>query len=287
MNIRNTRYVIVSPVKNEENYIENTIRSVISQTVRPLVWVIVNDGSTDRTREIAERYAAEHHWIKVINLFETRRVRGGHIVRLFYKGFEEIKHLETDFIVKLDGDVSFENNFFERIFSFFAGSPRLGISSGISHIFSRGKLIEERSSKGHTLGAAKVYRKECLDEIGGLVPSMGWDGIDEIKARMHDWDAEPVPGLIVVHYRPEGKAHGFFKSGIERGKGCYFMGYHPLFFMLRSVKCALKSPSDGIGMLYGYLKASIKKEQRIGDEEFIKFLQRNQLRKLMLMKNKV
>ncbi|MBI1911398.1 MAG: glycosyltransferase family 2 protein [Deltaproteobacteria bacterium] len=281
------KYIIISPVKNEESYIELTIRSVISQTVKPSAWVIVNDGSTDRTREITEKYANEFSWIKLLNLPASKRVRGGHVVKVFHKGFEHLQNEDYEYIVKLDGDVSFEKNFFERIFKFFILNPRLGISSGISHIIKNGRMIEEKSSKGHTLGASKVYKRDCFEEIGGLVEAMGWDGIDEIKARMNGWDAEPVPGLIVMHHRPEGKAHGFFNSGIQRGKGSYFMGYHPLFFMFRSAKCILKSPPDGLGMMLGFFSSYIKKEERINDREFIDFLQKHQLRKLMLLKNKV
>lgn len=288
--MKKTRYVIITPVKNEERYIRKTIQSVTSQTAIPAEWVIVNDGSTDKTGEIAVEAAKKYRWIKVMNLPPTARVRGGHIVRLFYKGIDSFSSHDYEYIVKLDGDVSFSSDFFERIFSHFSANRRLGISSGISHIYVNEKLEEERSALGHTLGATKVYRKECFAAIGGLVENMGWDGIDEIKARMLGWDAEPVPGLVVVHHRPEGKARGFFKAGIERGKGSYFMGYHPVFFMLRAFKCMLlKDPpvADGLGMMLGYFGALIKNNDRIPDSEFIRFLRKNQVRKLFLLKSKV
>ncbi len=284
-----SRYIIVTPVKNEEAFIGKTLTSVVSQTMRPVEWIIVDDGSADGTRRIVEGYAKKHPWIRLVALEGSARVRGGHIVRLFYEGLMQARTKRYDYIVKLDGDLSFEHNFFERIFDFFRNNPKLGISSGISHTRVNGRLVEEKSSRGHTLGATKVYEKRCFNDIGGLVENMGWDGIDEIKARMRGWEAEPVPGLVVEHHRPEGKARGFFTSGVERGRGAYFMGYHPAFMVVRSVKCMFKYPPllDGLGMLAGYIRASIRGERRIEDGEFIEFLRSNQIRKMFMLRNKV
>lgn len=284
-----TRYIIVSPVKNEEAFFEKTLRSVVSQTVLPAEWIIIDDGSTDDTAKLSHGYEKTHGWIKVVSGKDSARARGGHIVRLFYEGLLHTETKRYDYVVKLDGDVSFEKDFFERILESFKDNPRLGISSGISHIRIGGRLVEERSSQGHTLGATKVYLKKCLDDIGGLVENMGWDGIDEIKARMRGWEAEPVPGLVVEHHRPEGKARGFFSSGMERGRGAYFMGYHPAFLLLRSIKCMFRNPPllDGLGMLTGYLRALALREERIKDPEFMDFLRTNQIRKMLMLKNKV
>ena len=281
------RYIVITAVKNEERFIGEALCSMTAQSVKPLEWVIVNDGSTDSTRKIIKGYARKNPWIRLIDVEDSRRSRGGHLVKLFCHGFSKIRARDFDFIVKLDGDLSFEPGFFERAFSHLAENPRLGITSGISHICSGGVLVEEKSARGHTLGACKIYRKECFEEIGGLVQAMGWDGIDEIKARMKGWEAAPVPGLKVIHLRPEGKATGTFASGKERGRGSYFMGYHPLFFAFRAAKNIIKSPLDGVGMITGYLGAALTGSGRIEDPEFIKFLRTNQLRKLLMLKHKV
>ncbi len=281
------KYIVVTAVKNEERYIGETLSSMAAQTKKPSEWVIVNDGSTDSTARIIKGYSKKFTWIRLVDSEGSRRARGGHIVKLFFDGFTKLKTLDFDFIVKLDGDLSFEPAFFERVFSYMMANPALGITSGISHICSGGELVEEKSSEGHTLGACKVYRKECFDEIGGLVPAMGWDGIDEIKARMKGWDASPVPGLRVIHLRPEGQAAGTFKSGKERGRGSWFMGYHPLFFALRAAKNIVRSPLDGAGMITGYIGEAFRGGARIEDQEFIKFLRINQLRKLLMLKHKV
>lgn len=277
---REARYAVVSPVKNEEAFIGHTVESVLSQRVKPLEWVIVDDGSRDRTPEIVEGYAGRHPWIRLLRLPGSERVRGGHIVRLFYEGYAALKSADLAFVVKLDADLSFGPDFFERALDCMARNPGLGITSGISHVRSGEAFVEEKSAEGHTLGACKVYRVKCLEDIGGLVEAMGWDGIDEIKARMRGWEAWPVPGLKVIHLRPEGLARGLFRSGMERGRGSYFMGYHPAFFALRALKCLLRSPLDGLGMAAGYAGSLLGRKERIDDAEFIKELRSSQMKRL-------
>jgi glycosyltransferase involved in cell wall biosynthesis len=279
-------------MRNEEKYVTATLESVISQTNHPLEWVIVDDGSTDRSAEIVSSYSQRHPWIRLVhaeNTVERRRARGGRIVDLIYYGLDNIEAADFDFIVKLDCDVSFNNRFFETILEAFRNNPRLGISSGISFALNNGVLEEEKSAPGHTLGAAKVYRRQCFADIGGLVPNMGWDGIDEIKARMNGWEAWPLRGLIVVHHRPEGAALGFLASGVERGKGSYFMGYHPVFLIARAFRRMLR-PSlipDGVGMLAGYFGAVLRGEPRMPDADFIRFVRKNQIRKLTLRRSDI
>jgi glycosyltransferase involved in cell wall biosynthesis len=287
MSSTDARYIVISAVKNEAQYIGETLSSMAAQTVTPAEWVIVNDGSTDATPKVVKAYARKYSWMRLVDAEVSKRSRGGHIVKLVYYGLSKLKTRDFDFIVKLDGDLSFEPGFFERVFAHLGQNPALGITSGISHICSGGVLVEEKSARGHTLGACKVYRKECFEAIGGLVSAMGWDGIDEIKARMKGWEASPVPGLRVIHLRPEGQANGAFASGKERGRGSYFMGYHPLFFAVRATKNILKSPLDGVGMITGYLGAALKGAEKIDDPEFIRFIRKNQLRKLLMLKHKV
>lgn len=281
------KYLVISAVRNEERFIGQTLESMASQALRPAEWVIVNDGSTDSTGAIAGAWAAKHPWIRLVDHDGSKRSRGAHLVRLFYLGLSKAASRDYNVVVKLDCDLSFGPDFFERALGHMEKNPGLGITSGTSHIFSNGRLVEERSSKGHTLGACKIYRKECFEEIGGLVPAMGWDGIDEIRARMKGWEAEPVPGLRVIHLRPEGQATGTFAAGRERGRGSHFMGYHPLFFAFRAARCLARSPLDGLGMISGYMGAALAGRERIDDEEFIRFLRRNQVRKLLMLKHRV
>lgn len=282
-------------MKNEEKYVENTLASMARQTVVPMEWIIVNDGSTDHSAEIVTRYSERYPWIRLVNTAglgeRLPEHYGGHVVDLVYHGLRSVRSTEYDFIVKLDCDISFEENFFDHVFREFEQHPHLGLTSGLSFLRQPdGSMVQEKTAEGHTLGATKVYRRKCFENIGGLVPSMGWDGIDEIKARMKGWEARPIDDLIFEHHRPEGMASGLLASGIERGKGSYFMGYHPAFMLFRAFYRVLRRPdlvADGVGMLVGYFGSVARRADRIPDAEFVHFLRRNQIRKLFMLKSEV
>jgi poly-beta-1,6-N-acetyl-D-glucosamine synthase len=276
-------------MKNEEEYVARTLNSVVSQTFLPVEWVIVNDGSTDRSVEIVSEYSRKFPWIRLVNSNGTRRSRGGHVVDLFYKGLEQLTTTEFEYLVKLDCDLSIAPDFFAVVLQTFVEHSKLGITSGISHIQVGGELVEEKSAPGHTLGATKIYRRSCFEDIGGLVRSMGWDGIDEIKARMLHWEAWPLRQLAVMHHRQEGKQLGTFASGLERGKGSYFMGYHPVFLLARVFRQLLRPGYfiDGIGILSGYFAALFRGEEKIPDVELVKYLRKHQIRKLLMLKSEV
>jgi glycosyltransferase involved in cell wall biosynthesis len=287
-------YIVVSPMKNEERYVLKTLESMAAQAVVPTQWVIVNDGSTDRSVEIVQQFADQYPWIKLVNTAglgnRLPEHYGGHVVDLVFEGLRNITVKDYDCIVKLDCDISFESDFFQRILNAFATHPKLGITSGISFLVQPWGVEEEKTAESHTLGATKTYRRECFEEIGGLVSSMGWDGIDEIKARMKGWEARPLRDLRFLHHRPEGTASGLLASGIERGKGSYFMGYHPLFMVFRAIYRMLRKPSllaDGVGMLSGYFASLFQGAERIPDIEFIRFLRRQQIRKLFLLRSEI
>ena len=103
-----TNYVVITPAHNEDAFIEKTITSVIAQTVRPLKWVIVNDASTDRTREIVERYTMEHSFIHLVNVERPTGRHFGNKVRAFNRGLVEVRDLKFDYIGNLDADISLE-----------------------------------------------------------------------------------------------------------------------------------------------------------------------------------
>lgn len=270
-----------------------TLDAVVAQSVTPLEWVIVNDGSTDRSPEIVANYAARYPWIRRLDV-EGLGQRlpehyGGHVVDLFYDGLRSIQATDVEIIVKLDCDVSFDKNFFATILEAFRKDARLGITSGVSFALKDGQLVEEEAPSEHTLGATKVYRRKCFEDIGGLISSMGWDGIDEIKARMLGWTARPIRHLVVHHHRPEGLALGLLASGVERGNGSYFMGYHPVFMIARAVRRFLRPglAADGAGMLIGYFGSLMRNKPRIPDVDFIRFLRKSQIRKLLLLKSEI
>jgi len=280
------KYIIITPAKNEEKYIEQTIDSIKKQTVQPIKWILVNDGSTDATQNIIERAKAHYDRIMLVNKKKTaaKRRRGQGVVEAFYEGYNLCTNENFDFIVKLDSDLRLDPDYFRRIFERFEKEPKLGIASGVSYIEKDGSWIPEwDATKGFTFGESKVYRRQCFEQIGGLIPYMGWDGIDHIKAVMLGWKATSFEDVIFYHLRHEGTGTGLIKASYEEGVCCHFMGYHPVFFVARCLNMMLRFPFAlrGLAMFGGYGASIMRRRERLNDPELVAFLRKNQIRRLL------
>jgi poly-beta-1,6-N-acetyl-D-glucosamine synthase len=277
------RYVIISPVRDEEAHLEETIRSVISQTVRPAEWVIVDDGSKDRTGEIIDEYAGRYKWLRAFHRTNRGfRKPGGGVVEAFYDGYRSLISTDWKFVVKLDGDLSFEPDYFERIMARFSAEPRLGIAGGTLYCLSNsGREIEE-NPRFHVRGPTKVYRRECWEQIGGLWAAPGWDTVDETRANMLGWKTMTIPDIHAVHSRPTGTADGIWPDSVKRGLVCYAVGYHPLFVLARCIYHIPDRPYflRSIGIAYGFMRAYLTSAPRVNDAAFVKFVRREQLKRL-------
>lgn len=282
--ISNYKYVVISPVRNEGKYIEKVISSMLSQTIKPLEWIIVNDGSTDDTRDIVLKYTTLFEWIRLIDRKDCRsRKTGGKIVEIFYEGYEVLSSDKYDFIVKLDCDLSFGSTYFEIMFDLFEKDKTLGIASGICLEKRGNNFVEEKVAKYHVHGACKIYRKKCFKDIGGLIPVLGWDGIDEYKAAMMGWSTGNFRNTHFIHHRPTGTEGGLLRTRINNGKEFYIMGYHPVFMFIRSIFKIMERPYI-IGSLLTMLSFINcyfnKKIKRIDDKDLITFIRRKQMRRL-------
>ena len=288
MLIKNVNYLIISPVRNEEKYIGKTIQSVLSQTVKPKKWIIVNDGSTDNTSDIVKEYSSKHDWMELMEKSNRGYAEPGRgVIEAFYFGYDKINIDNYDYVVKLDGDLEFQSNYFESIFLEFNKNDRLGIASGICLIHKNDKLVQEKHPEFHTRGPSKIYRKECWKDIGGLVKHIGWDFIDEMKAQFLGWETKSFQNLHLIHFKPTGYNTGVFKQTVMLGKANYYCGYHPLFIIAKSIKRMAEPPYmiGGIGLLYGFLYNYINKYDRMKDKKLIKFIRREQIRKLTFRKS--
>jgi biofilm PGA synthesis N-glycosyltransferase PgaC len=227
-------YAVISPVKDEVKNFDRTAQALLAQTHRPLQWVVVDDGSTDGTLEIASRYAAEHDWISVIRARGPgRRERGAPIVRAFKQGAASLQ-TRPDIVVKLDGDLSFPSHYFAWVTSVFMVDARAGVVGGLMFVNEDGEWVYDRVSRRTVHGAIKAYRCDCLDDIGGLSESMGWDGIDEFGARARGWNVHVLSELSVLHYKTRGSAQPWLRARWEEGRGAHYMGYRVSAVMLRS-----------------------------------------------------
>ena len=277
------KYAVITPVRDEAEFIEKTLYSMVRQTVRPTEWVIVDDGSTDQTPEMVAGYAAGHPWLSLVRRADRgARQRGKGVVEAFYAGYETLT-ADYDFIVKLDGDLSFEPDYFESLLREFAASPRLGIAGGGVYERLDGHNWVLRAARDHVRGPTKVYRRACFEEIGGLVPALGWDGVDEWKARSLGWEVRSFLDLKVLHYRVTGSATGSLKSRLEEGYGAYYMGYHPLFLIARGIQHMSSRPylTGGMAMIVGFFIAPIRRKERLQDTSVIRYVRRTQFKQLL------
>jgi biofilm PGA synthesis N-glycosyltransferase PgaC len=278
-----TRYVIVTPVRDEEKYIESTIDCVTRQSERPVEWIIVDDGSTDRTGSILDRYAADSAWIRVIHRPNRGfRKSGGGVMEAFYDGYNAIEYKDWDFIVKLDGDLSFSPDYFEKCFLYFGMDPELGIGGGEIHHDIDGVMKVEANPRFHVRGATKIYRRKCWDAIGGLWPAPGWDTIDEVKANMLGWKTHAFVDLHLFHHRLTGSEEGLLRDRIKHGVACYVSGYHPLYVAASCVSRLAQKPylTGSMGIMYGFLKSYFTRPLRLNDRSYLSYIRRQQIRRL-------
>lgn len=260
-----------------------------AQTARPAQWIIVDDGSTDDTVDIVRTHIAGYTWIRLIQRPDRGfRQRGGGVIEAFNAGYVALTITDYHFIVKLDGDVSFAPDYFERLLAQFALQPRLGIAGGTCYVQDGEAWKPEEADPTHVRGATKMYRRACFEDIGGLVVHLGWDGVDEWQARTRGWQVQGFPNIPIYHHRATGSAGGgLVKGSIEHGRAAYYMGYHPLFMLARGIRRMADRPPvlKGLGLLWGYFSDWLHRRERVDDPAMIRFLRQNQLRRLKLSRS--
>ena len=280
------RYIVITPARNEEENISHTIGSMAGQACRPVQWIIVNDGSTDRTTEIINAAAREHPWIVPVHRADRGfRQQGGGVVQAFYSGYERIGSVQWDFLVKFDADLSFDADYFPRCLGKFVTDPKLGIGGGmISHPVNGVLVCESPGDPAfHVRGATKIYRRECWEAIGGLLQAPGWDTIDELKANMLGWTTRSFQDVPLKHHRYTGSVDGTWKNYVKFGLANYITGYHPLFMAAKCLKRIFQQPFliGATGLWWGFCSGYLKRIVQVNDRELIRYVRRQQLNKLL------
>ena len=280
------RYIVITPARNEQDNISHTINSMVTQSCRPARWFIINDGSTDQTAAIIDAAAQKYSWIVPVHRPDRGyRQQGGGVVQAFYAGYERIGSESWDFLVKFDADLSFELNYFERCLAKFAEIPKLGIGGGTISQEVAGQLVCESPSDPafHVRGATKIYRRECWEAIGGLLPAPGWDTIDELKANMLGWTTQSFPDVPLKHHRYTGSVDGTWKNSVKFGLANYITGYHPLFMAAKCLKRIFQRPYfvGAVGLWLGFCRGYIKQVPQVDDTQLIRYVRQQQFNKLL------
>jgi glycosyltransferase involved in cell wall biosynthesis len=285
-------YVLISPCRNEADYMRRTLDSVIAQSAPPALWVIINDGSTDETSAILAEYAGSHDWITVVQKPDRgHRAVGPGVIEAFYFGLDAIDLSVFSYLCKLDLDLELPSRYFEILLDRMAANPRLGTCSGKPYIRHRGRLVSERRGDEMSVGMTKFYRCTCFDDIGGFVREVMWDAIDCHKVRQKGWIARSWDDEILrfEHLRPMGSSQTNIYAGRRRhGFGQYFMGSDPLFFLVTAIFRMTDRPYvwGGLATAQGYLGAWLRREKQLDDPELRRFIRAYQRRALFAGKAK-
>ncbi len=253
-------YVVISPVKDEEKFFERTIKALCQQTVRPAKWIIVDDGSRDRTPQIIEAACQQCDWIESLRIDrDANRQLGSAEIRAFEAGYKLLSRASCEFVVKLDADLDLPADYFEQLIARLKVRERLGIASGI-YVEQVGDRWEPAKMPFyHAAGAAKMVRTKCLQDIGGFPLFPGWDTADEIKAWAKGWETGHFPEIEFQHLKPEGSMQGP-GTNILHGEVYYVCGGGALFFMFKVIERMLWGKPflvGGLLLLYGYLRALV------------------------------
>lgn len=280
-------YLLVSPGRNEAGYMRRTLDSVIAQSVRPALWIIVDDGSTDESPGILAEYAARHDWIRVLHKPDRgHRAVGSGVIEAFYFGLDTVELDDYDYLCKLDLDLDLPPRYFEILMERMEQTPRIGTCSGKPYMRVNGRLVSERRGDEMSAGMTKFYRMRCFRDIGGFVQEVMWDAIDCHKARQLGWTAISwdEPDLRFEHLRPMGSSQAGIGTGRRRhGFGQYYMGSYFPYFLATCVFRMMEPPyvTGGLAMLRGYLAAWATGAERHGDVELRRFIRAYQRRALV------
>lgn len=277
-------YVLITPARNEVLFIERVIRSVVNQTVRPLKWIIVSDGSTDGTDDIVNRFAGIEPWIILVRMSERRDRNFAAKVRCFNTGYQQLGGLTYDIIANLDADITFQEDYFEFLLARFSDDPYLGVA-GTPFVEGSESYDYRFTSRDHVSGACQLFRRECFEEIGGYRPIKG-GGIDWVAvttARMKGWKTRTFTERVCLHHRSMGTAStGKLRAWYNLGKQDYYLGGHLLWQVFRACLQMRSKPYvlGGLALLVGFVWGLVIRANRPIDQDLIAFHQREQMQRL-------
>jgi|ERR1051326_192989 glycosyltransferase involved in cell wall biosynthesis len=280
------KYILITPARNEEAFVEKIILSVVSQTVRPERWLIIDDGSTDRTGEIIEQYATQYEWIEAVhNPKRTERnfAAKAHAVN---GALERVKNLEFEVVGNLDADVSFEPDYMAFLLNKFETDPSLGVA-GTPFTQPGGYDSTKDSFEGesYVAGPCQLFRRKCFQEIGGYVANRagGVDWIAVMSARMKNWKVRSYPERRFHHHRSMGTAEkGGVAALFSYGEKDYYLGGSPVWQTFRMAYRMAKPPfvAGGLALMFGYCWAAVRRVKRPVSRELMRFHRQDQMKKL-------
>ncbi len=283
--LKHPRYALIMPVRDEEKFIAELIESISAQTLPPTKWIIVDDGSADKTVEIIRSYASRTPSLEILELpRREQRAPGGE--GAIAHALHRLTLADYEYLARFDADLLFESNYIEQILGEFERDPQLGIAGGGLYVQRKGSLEFEKAPEYHVRGALKMYRRECFEQIGGITARIGWDTIDEVSAWTKGWKTRSFFEYGVIHRRPTGEGIHAGRVYWERGKAEYLTWSAPLFVLAKAVKTAFTELSllRPVSYLLGFLACYINRMQRIQDSAFARARREQQWGRMTLFR---
>lgn len=269
---------MVTPCKNEGENLPDLFRSVVAQTIRPVAWVIVDDGSTDNTQNIIEDAMKAHDWIQSIRLDSAVRDLGLHLAGIIKNGFEygilycEENGLEYDYLGNLDGDLTIPPTFYENLMREFENDSALGVASGGTEHIIGDRIVHAKVSVSEPSGGHMLIRRECFDEIGGIPLSYAVDSVIKVKARIRGWGTRRLEENIATEIRDVNAAEGYWKGFVHKGEIYYYLNHSPIHVAMKIMKYSFRRPYyAGIAYLTGYLGSLVRGKERVNDPEIRRY----------------
>jgi biofilm PGA synthesis N-glycosyltransferase PgaC len=278
-------YVLITPARNEAQFIELTLKSVVAQTVRPAKWVIVSDGSSDGTDDIVNKYASENAWIELLRMPERRERHFAGKVYAFNAGYARMKDVQYEVIGSLDADITFDEGYFAFLLRKLAEDPAFGLvgtpfKDEVTQIYDYRFVSIE-----HVSGACQLFRRKCFEDIGGYVPVKG-GGIDHIaviSSRMKGWKTRTFTEKVCLHHRSMGTAQrSALSARFKFGAQDYALGSHPVWEFFRTIYQMTRRPFilGGLMLGAGYFWALVRRAERPVSDELVAFRRREQMARL-------
>lgn len=271
-------YIVVTACKNEAENLPKLIDSIITQTIKPVLWVIVDDGSEDDTPKITDDATRKYGWVHVLRLEEGRRDLGIHYAAIIKMGFDYAssycrkKNLEYSYVGNLDGDLTLECTFYEKLINEFERDPELGIASGGTKHIMGDRIKYAKVSVNEPSGGHMLIRRKCFEDCGGVPLSYSIDSVLKAKSRIRGWKTRRFEENMATEIRDVGSAEGYWKGFVHTGEASYYLNLNPLHVAVKIIQYTFgKSYYGGVAFLVGYFGNFISRRKQIEDEEIRRY----------------